>query len=659
MRNLRILIYSPTSILVHQDQDRTLLPGAESISITLCRFLNKLGHKCKVIFDEHYSKTKIPSLAEDNPDALIISRLYYYGREINELKSIVRTRLILWVHDLPDDICNLTGLPKKSLNRIFDRYDQVIFVSESQRRLFLAECGASCQILQSSVVIHHFMDEVTAKFNAEEYGDVIHYAHPRKALHNTLLCYKLLHERCPKTKCAIVNAAPIYQLDEFDYLGRRMTLQDAITSFFGEHPSWLRILPALPNSEHRARLKRYKIYLHPDQSFETGALTCLEALESGLIPVISDIGCLPELVCDAGLIVPIGSCTSHTYFVDGILWLLSNTKIMKSLSEKAINRYQRHFLTYSTKIWDRTLRRSALPLPAPSSLPLHTVDHHLSVGSLNIVELPNLAKFGISNVAHHNAEYHIGVLEPVLVQRDFTENEVQTFLEVFNKLALNGLSTARFIVPPSASRKYSLSKFMSAIGSLPANLSSSIAYMVEFSSGRTNGFTQPRCMSAVNSCSKHLTVKQASSIGELEIFCDLYHTDGLNKNYSVLDFDTIHNNLSINGSCIIPIVLYESLSGSPCGFSLILGSNRICHLHAWGTNKTHKNAHKLLIYKTIQIAEQNGFEAIDIGAEMRHLNAFEGLSALYSLFTNTLGAYLTLTFSRPRLSECLIRYECT
>jgi glycosyltransferase involved in cell wall biosynthesis len=45
------------------------------------------------------------------------------------------------------------------------------------------------------------------------------------------------------------------------------------------------------------------ILLHPDYTGETGATTVIEALRRGLIPVVSDLGALPELVGQAGIVV--------------------------------------------------------------------------------------------------------------------------------------------------------------------------------------------------------------------------------------------------------------------------------------------------------------------------------------------------------------------
>jgi glycosyltransferase involved in cell wall biosynthesis len=50
-------------------------------------------------------------------------------------------------------------------------------------------------------------------------------------------------------------------------------------------------------------LDRFGVLLHPDESTEVGATTVIEALRRGLIPVVSSLGALPELVGDAGVIV--------------------------------------------------------------------------------------------------------------------------------------------------------------------------------------------------------------------------------------------------------------------------------------------------------------------------------------------------------------------
>ena len=106
-----------------------------------------------------------------------------------------------------------------------------------------------------------------------------------------------------------------------------------------------------------------------------------------------------------------------------------------------------------------------------------------------------------------------------------------------------------------------------------------------------------------------------------------------------------------------PIIMYETKTDSPCGFSLLLGSNKFCHLHMWWTDKNIKNSHKHLILNSINIARHEGYDIIDVGGDMRHLNLSEGLSRLYASYANSTGTYLYLKVESDIQTTGIIGYK--
>lgn len=59
------------------------------------------------------------------------------------------------------------------------------------------------------------------------------------------------------------------------------------------------------------------IFLHPDASVETGSMALIEAMKQGVVPVVSQVGALPELCGPQGLVVP-GTPGERQFLVDVI-----------------------------------------------------------------------------------------------------------------------------------------------------------------------------------------------------------------------------------------------------------------------------------------------------------------------------------------------------
>lgn len=652
MRNLRVGIFAPTSLIVHTDNESSPLAGAERIAINLSETLVTAGHTCKLIFDPNY-EAALKTLATEQFDILIISRLYFNTQYLNNLNT---TKILLWIHDLPKDLSHLSEMSQSTLAEIFINYDHIVFVSESQRRLFLRSCKDIQSKIRNSIVAHHFLKRIENGFEKNATEDVIHCAHPQKALHTTLRCFEALHALSPNTKCAIVNSAEIYQDQVFFYQDMQVTLPEAIVDFFGEIPSWITILPALPVVEHRARLKNYKIYLHPDQSFETGAITCLEALEAGAIPVVSDVGCLPELVCDAGLIVSSKGADTPIRFAKCILFILHNPKVYSAFRLKSIERYSEHFSNGEIEKWNGLIEGLAPPSPTFEHYPFQSVDNILRDPNENLEISSIFETLGISCAIKKLNNWFIGFLEPVCVLRDITDPEAEELLRKLHTLSHSGKITARFVIPPTVAKTFSLVKLMSVFNGLPSSLSTSLAYLSNLTSIQ-NLSIQPRTMSAIRKCSKHLRISKVSTIDELEIFRNLYYKDSNQRNYSAIkkiNLSTIHSN---NGIRLHPIIIYDTQIDSPCGFSLLLGNDKLCHLHMWWTDRNTKNAHKYLIFNSIEIAKQEGYEIIDIGGDMRHLSMWDGLSSLYASYANSTGTYINLAIGANTQGTDTIGYK--
>lgn len=669
MHNLKIAILSPTQISFAPSGEVTHpLPGAECMALELKKLITELGHECYLSFETDIYNLK-EFFASHPVDVFIISRFYQCRSALPDFT--LNARIVLWIHDLPVDVYALSGRRASSLAMLFDKYDTVVFVSEWQRCRYLMECGPDNKFLHKSVVAYHFFDPQPYNDRFVRTQDVIHFAHPRKALYETLCCFRELRRLNSQISCAIVDCSSLYQEEKFLFLGEHVTLPKAIKMVFGNIPSWLSILPALPPHDHRVRLSSFKIYLHPDSSIETGALSCIEALALGLIPIVSDVGCLPELVGDSGLIVPYNDLGSAEKYARSILWLLGNGKIMKQLRLQCSCRYIGQFLQPALQCW-----RNILVAPAPLALDLHCNvygNYNSPFSSIacppasNITlksTPPKLRKLGIYCYGYINPQYsHAGLYEPIVVVRDLVGKELIVFLREMARLS-SQCAVFRFLILSSAVGSGGIGAFLGAITELSESMATSTAYLVDLdlvpNFPSYDPFTQRRTLSSINKCSKYLICNQAVSSEEIETFYRMYASDGAEKDYAVIQRRAFFHRSVSDKTRLIPILMRSFNSDDICGFALVCGNGDVAHLHVWGTNKRHRNSHKYLIYSSIVIAKKNGYRVVDVGGDLRIYDKCQGLSELYSRFSNCLGSYVSVRLknkSTPRKLTDVYRYE--
>jgi hypothetical protein len=132
---------------------------------------------------------------------------------------------------------------------------------------------------------------------------VVHTSHPRKALVAVTAV-----ARARKSRITCLSDPKLYQDDSCYILvpigNGKWHNYGTFAQFIEARADYLRMAGPLSVSQMPGFLSGFGILLHPDYSEETGATAVIEAIRRGLIPVVSDVGALPELVAAAGVVVP-------------------------------------------------------------------------------------------------------------------------------------------------------------------------------------------------------------------------------------------------------------------------------------------------------------------------------------------------------------------
>jgi glycosyltransferase involved in cell wall biosynthesis len=113
----------------------------------------------------------------------------------------------------------------------------------------------------------------------------------------------------------------------------------------------------LPQDELAKEFAASEIWAFPSDFLETGCITAMEAMASGLIPVTSYAGAIPEVVGHAGMLTT-GDATSPVYqrvWLEAMEVALHDNDSRISLRERAFNRANRW-------TWDKAYAECWLPL---------------------------------------------------------------------------------------------------------------------------------------------------------------------------------------------------------------------------------------------------------------------------------------------------------
>ena len=290
------------------------LPGSEITALNLARELSNLGHVVSyygdAAADAHFGAVTLRPAADlgrlaDGPDLCLIWLRDYFA-PIDVFRQFPRARHILLGEDSVADLTALARRPPAELARhlraYLPRFQAVTFASRWHLRDWRDGFGLD---LPNASVIYNLASHVPWSETppAAAPDSVVHSSHPRKAIAAVAAVARV---RGASVTC--LSSPRLYQDESCRILvpagDGRWRDHGSFAQFTSAHADYLALVGPVSVARIREVIGGFAILLHPDYSGETGATTVIEAIRLGLIPVVSDLAALPELVASAGIVVP-------------------------------------------------------------------------------------------------------------------------------------------------------------------------------------------------------------------------------------------------------------------------------------------------------------------------------------------------------------------
>ncbi len=145
-------------------------------------------------------------------------------------------------------------------------------------------------------------------------AQIAHTSHPRKALGAVAGVMRRLAAAGQSFTCTCFGAPSLYQDDSCQVVQpseRGAVSLGSFSEFVEANRDVLQFRPPAAVNQIGSFLDSMGVLFHPDYSEETGATTVIEGIKRGLVPVVSDLGVLPQLVGEGGIVIPGASWTSE------------------------------------------------------------------------------------------------------------------------------------------------------------------------------------------------------------------------------------------------------------------------------------------------------------------------------------------------------------
>lgn len=291
------------------------LPGSEVAAINLAEALAADGFDVTYFGahdpNAHIDRVRIASVEHiwDEPDGadLRIVWLRDYRHTNQSIRHFRQARQILWTEDSARDMRKFYRgqplQPTQVLPTYTERFDAVVFASKWHRDDWGAMLGiqpSNWHVIYNSVRHTSWASRREPTWPAR----VVHTAHPRKALAAVAAVAERIHRLGYSVTCC--SSPELYQDDQCRIIvpteGGFRSL-GSFAEFTAAHGGALEMVPPNPVAGQAAFLDGFDVLLHPDYTEETGANVVLEAMRRGLVPIVSSVGALPEIVEGAGIVI--------------------------------------------------------------------------------------------------------------------------------------------------------------------------------------------------------------------------------------------------------------------------------------------------------------------------------------------------------------------
>jgi UDP-glucose:(glucosyl)LPS alpha-1,2-glucosyltransferase len=170
----------------------------------------------------------------------------------------------------------------KEIYETGDKVDQIVFISEWQRRMYLMH---NPNLEKNSVAIHAGVEPIDSVKKTNQHINLVYFSTPDRGLDILVSAFNMLQEE--NVYLHIFSSFEIYAQKERD------NEYYDIINFCKNHPKIV-YHGSVPHNEMRDALKEMHIMTYPSTFEETFCMSAAEAMSAECQVVCSDLGALPE-----------------------------------------------------------------------------------------------------------------------------------------------------------------------------------------------------------------------------------------------------------------------------------------------------------------------------------------------------------------------------